>query len=227
MRKILVMLLSLSVLNALPAWAGKAQSHAKIHDAVAAFVRTQTQSLPGKASFQVTNIDPRISLPACASLEAFLPPGTQLNGNTTVGVRCNSTPGWSIFVQVNVTISMHMLTLKRTLQSGQTVHAEDLGSLSSESVQAGTLTDPAQAIGKIMKYGVGTGQILRADMLRAPYTVRQGETVRLQVKGSGFSVSTEGRALNNAADGETTTARTASGQIVSGTAKNGLIEINQ
>jgi flagella basal body P-ring formation protein FlgA len=77
-----------------------------------------------------------------------------------------------------------------------------------------------------MKYGVGAGQILRYDMLRAPFTVKQGQTVQVQVLGSGFRVSTEGQALSNAADGDTTSARTASGQIVNGVVKGGVIEVN-
>ena len=227
MSKTLFILFSILTLSTLPAWAGTTQSHAEIREVVSAFVRTQTQSLPGKASFKITDLDPRISLPACPALEAFLPAGAQLNGNSSVGVRCNSKHGWSIFVQVNVKINVSMLTFKRTMQSSQTVRADDLGVLSSETVQAGALTEAAQAIGKIMKYGVGTGQIVRHDMLRAPYTVKQGDSVQLRVKGTGFSVSTEGLALSNAAEGEITSARTASGQIVSGIASAGAIEIAQ
>ncbi|HQS57075.1 MAG: flagella basal body P-ring formation protein FlgA [Gallionellales bacterium 35-53-114] len=234
MHKYPFLLLSLIMLSALPAAAGAApaaanavQSHSVIRDTVAAFVRAQTKAIPGKVSIQVTDIDRRIVLPACPALEAFLPPGSQLNGNSNVGVRCNSKQPWSLFVQVNVKISLNMLTAGKTLQQGQTIRAEDLGTLSSESLQPGTLTDPAQAIGKIMKIGIAAGQILRHDMLRAPYSVRQGQSVQLNVVGSGFRVSAEGRALNNAAEGETTSARTTSGQIVSGVVKAGAIEIIQ
>ena len=213
-------------LLALPAWAGTQQSHAEIRDTVAAFVRTQTQAIPGKVAIQVADIDHRTVLPACPALEAFLPAGSQLNGNGTVGVRCIKKYNWSLFVQVNVKISINLLTARNTLLQGQTVRAEDLATISSDTLQTGTLTDPAQAAGKIMKYGIAAGQILRQDMLRAPYTVKQGQTVHLQVKGAGFRVSAEGQALNNAAEGETTAARTASGQIVNGVVKGGAIEIS-
>jgi len=226
MQNLLISLLALVSLGAASAQAATAQSHAEIRDAVAAFVRTQTQAIPGKVTIQVAEIDRRTVLPACSALETFLPPGAQLNGNSNVGVRCNGKQSWSLFVQVNVKISVSMLTANKTLQQGQTVRAEDLGSLSSESLQAGTMTDPAQAIGKVMKYGIGAGQILRQDMLRASYSVKQGQTVQLQVLGSGFKVSAEGTALSNAAEGETTSARTSSGQIVSGMVKGGAIEIS-
>ena len=234
MHKSFVLLLTSIILSASPAWAGAApavaratQSHAEIRDTVAAFARAQTQAVPGKVTIQVMDIDRRIALPACATLEAFLPPGSQLNGNSNVGVRCNGKQAWTLFVQVNVKVSLNMLTANKTLQQGQTVRAEDLGILNSESLQSGTLSDPAQAIGKIMKFGIAAGQILRYDMLRAPYSVIQGQSVQLKVVGTGFRVSTEGRALSNAAEGDTTSARTASGQIVSGLVKAGAIEINQ
>lgn len=226
MQNLLISLLTLVSLSAASAGAGTSQSHSVIRDTVAAFVRAQTQAVPGKVTIQVAEIDRRTVLPACSALEAFLPPGAQLNGNSSVGVRCNGKQSWSLFVQVNVKISVSMLTANKTLQKGQILRAEDLGSLSSESLQAGTMTDPAQAIGKVMKYGIGAGQILRHDMLRASYTVKQGQTVQLHVLGSGFSVSAEGIALNNAAEGETTSARTASGQIVSGIVKSGAIAVN-
>ena len=225
MKNQLITLFSLLALVSTTAWAGKAQSHNEIHETAAAFARAQTKAIPGKVSIQVGDIDKRVTLPACPKLEAFLPPGARLNGNSSVGVRCISQQNWTIFVQVSVKISINILTTNKTIQQGQTVQAEDLGSLSSESLQPGAMTDPAQAIGKIMKFGVGTGQILRYDMLRAPYTVKQGQSVKVQVLGSGFKVASEGQALSNAADGDTTTARTASGQIVSGTVKGGIIEI--
>jgi len=236
MKKPLISLISLLALGALSAWANAAaasanaaqshaQNHAEIRDTVTAFVRAQTQALPGKVSIQVAEIDRRVTLPACPALEAFLPPGSQLNGNSSVGVRCNSKQPWSLFVQVNVKHSVNMLTVNKTLQQGQTVRAEDLGNLSSESLQTGTLSDPSQAIGKIMKYGVAAGQILRNDMLRAPYSIMIGQSVHLQVRGTGFRVSAEGQALNNAAEGDAISARSASGQIVSGIVKGGTIEI--
>lgn len=221
----LFFVLALLAVNAAPASAAAAQSHARINEIVTAFISNQTQAIPGKVTFQINPIDPRTVLPACPALEAFLPAGAQLNGHSSVGVRCIKKHAWSLFVAVNVKISVSMLTLNKTLQQGQTVRAEDIAALSGESLQAGTLTDPAQAIGKIMKFGIAAGQILRHDMLRAPYTVKQGQSVQLQVKGTGFSVSAEGQALNNAAEGDVASARTASGQIINGIVKGGKLEI--
>jgi flagellar basal body P-ring formation protein FlgA len=226
MRNYLYPFIILLSLSCVPALAGTSQSHAKIQETVADFVRKQITALPGKVSFQATDIDARTVLPACPALEAFLPAGAQLNGNTSVGVRCLKKHNWTLFVPVNIKVSLSLLTLNKTLQQGQIIRAEDLGSLPSESLQTGALTDTTQAIGKVMKFGVGAGQILRYDMMRAPYTIKQGQSVQLLAKGTGFSVSSEGQALGNAAEGEIASARTASGQIISGVVKNGKLEIS-
>jgi flagella basal body P-ring formation protein FlgA len=51
--------------------------------------------------------------------------------------------------------------------------------------------------------------------------VQQGQTVRLVASGAGFSVTTEGLALNNAGEGQPARVRLASGQVVSGMARAG------
>jgi len=227
MKKIHLILPAVLLLTSLPAAATAPQSHAAIRGTVLTFVQNQTRSLPGKVSIKVEDVDKRIVLPACPSLEAFLPQGTQLNGNSIVGVRCNSKKGWSLFVQVTVNTSVKLVTINKTLQQGQIIQAGDLGSLNSDTLQADTLTDPAQAVGKVMKFGVGKGQLLRQNMLRDPYVITQGQTVQLLSQGQGFRVRSEGQALNNAAEGQNASARTISGHKVSGIVTGGIIEIRQ
>lgn len=230
---------------AVPARAGAQQSHTEIHAFITAFVHAQTKNLPGQVSIKVDEIDRRVALPTCQALEAFLPPGSQLFGNSTVGVRCSQgaaatlpanqdarTPdrpdknSWTLFVPVHIKISANLLVAAKPLQQGRTLYAEDLASQSGELTHAGILTDPQQAIGKILRYSIGAGQVLKQDMLRAPYAVTQGQTVRLQAEGTGFKVSSEGQALNNAAEGQNVQVRTISGQVVSGTAQsNGTVAV--
>lgn len=225
MKKIHLHLLAVLLFISIPVSATAAQSHAAIHDTALAFVQEQTRALPGKVGIQVEDMDKRIVLPSCTPLEAFLPPGAQLNGNTSVGVRCNSGKGWTVFVQASVKISVKLLTINKTLQQGQIVKAEDLASLSSDTLQPDTLTNPSEAIGKVMKFGVGKGQLLRQNMLRDPYSVTQGQTVKLLATGQGFRILSVGQALNNAAEGQTASARTSTGQRVSGMVKDGMIEV--
>ncbi len=204
-----------------------AQNHALIKSAVTDFVQQQTTPLSGKVTFKVDDIDPRITLQECAKLEAFLPPGSQLIGKVSVGVRCNELNGWNIFVPVQIKISLKLLASARQLPPGHTLQEADLSTLTTETTHAGGITDPRQATGKVLRYGIAAGQVLREDMLRPPYSVVQGQVVQFAVQGSGFSIGSEGIALNNASEGQAVQIRVASGRVISGIARsNGKVEIS-
>lgn len=205
---------------------GAQQNHAEIHEAVTTFVSKQTSAMQGQVAIKVDDIDRRTARPACPALEIFLPPGAQLLGNSMVGVRCPGKKGWTLFVPVHVKVSVNMLIASKPLPQGQVLRAEDISSQNGELTQTGILTDPAQAVGKVLKFGVSTGQVLKQDMVRAPHAITQRQTVQLQIEGNGFSIRSEGQALNDAAEGQTVRVKTASGQVVSGTARgDGIVEI--
>jgi len=202
------------------------QDHAQIRNIVTGFVLQQTASLPGKVTYQVDEIDRRIILPKCTELEAFLPAGSQLIGKISVGVRCAEKNGWSIFVPVQIRLNLNLLTSARQLPLGHALQEQDLASQATESSQSGGFINPKQVIGKVLRYGIAAGQILREDMLRQPYSVTQGKIVQLAVQGSGFSIRSEGVALNNASEGQAVQVRVGSGRVISGVARAaGIVEI--
>ncbi len=206
--------------------AAASQDHAQIRNVVTAFVQQQTTALPGKVAYKVDEIDQRITLPECARLEAFLPAGSQLIGKTAIGVRCNEANGWSIFVPAQIRISLNLLVSAHQLPLGHTLQEQDLASQVTETSHAVGFSDPKQVIGKVLRYGITTGQVLREDMLRLPYSVMQGQAVQLAVQGSGFGIRSEGVALNNASNGQTVQVRVGSGRVTSGVARaDGVVEI--
>ncbi len=209
-----------------PVVAAAQQSHAKIREAALTYAQAQTRTLPGKVRIKVEEIDRRIVLPACTPLEAFLPGGSRLMGKTNIGVRCNAKPGWSIFVQASIKVSTDLLVANRPLAQNTVLTANDFSLQKGELGQPGILTDPAQAIGKTLKFGIGAGQVIRQNMLRAPYVVTQGHSAEVQVRSKHFSVRSSGQALNNAAEGQRVRIRMASGQVISGiAAMDGSVEV--
>lgn len=192
------------------------------------YLRIQTQGLPGQVSYSIGQIDPRAQSRPCSSFEPFLPAGSRLWGKSTVGVRCLAPSAWTVYVPVQVKISGSYLIAARQVTTGQALVAEDIvirnGDLSS--FPANIVTDQTQALGKTAKNRIAAGQPLRSDFLIAPWAVQQGQSVKLVSKGSGFSVSSEGKALNNASDGQVAQVRTSSGQTVSGIARpGGMVEV--
>ncbi len=203
------------------------QDHAALRDTVTAFVKQQTADLPGKVAFSVGEIDPRITLATCSKVEAFLPTGSQLIGRVSIGVRCQDAKSWSIFIPVQIKITRDLIISARPLLHGQIIHAEDIAKQSTEITQNVGITNEQQVLGKVLRPSISAGTVMRADMLRDPYSVKQGQSVRLIVHGGGFTLSSTGVALNNASEGEGVQVRTASGRVISGIAADeGSVQIN-
>ena len=206
-----------------------ANAQAPLHNALEDFLRTQTQGLPGKVSFSISALDNNVQLAPCSVFEPFLPPGSRLWGRATVGVRCLGPASWTIYVPVQISVSGNYLVTARTLTAGHRIGGQDYvvrsGDLST--LPATIISEPAQALGKTLKNGLAAGQPLRSDQLTAPWAVQQGQSVRTVSKGPGFSVSSEGRALNNATEGQVVQVRSPSGQTLSGIARaGGIVEMS-
>jgi flagella basal body P-ring formation protein FlgA len=215
----------LCLLCALPAMAAP-QDHARIRATALAHAQAQTASLPGKVDIRVGDIDKRTVLRACNTLEAFTPGGASMLGKTSIGVRCNEKPGWTVFLQAEIRVTATLLVANRPLAQNAVLGEGDFSLQSGELGQPGILTDPAQAIGKTLKFGIGAGQVLRQDMLRAPFVVLQNQTVEVRVPGEGYTIRSSGQAINNAAEGQKVQVRMTSGQVVSGAATgDGAVEV--
>lgn len=200
-----------------------------LYSALNDFLQTQTQGLPGKVSYRISPLNPRTQLAECDAFEPFLPMGSKLWGKATVGVRCLGPSSWTIYVPVQVTVSGNYLISARTLPAGYVLGENDIvvrsGDLSK--LPATVITDQAQAIGKTVKNGFSAGQPVRSDQLIAPWAVQQGQNVKTVSNGPGFSVSSDGKALNNAVSGQVVQVRTSSGQTVSGIARpGGIVEVS-
>ncbi len=195
------------------------------------FVQQQTSTLPGKITFQIDELDSRLTLASCSTLEAFLPAGARLIGKAMIGVRCKPASGdthqaWRIFVPVQIRQSLEVLVSARQLPLGHPIEEQDIASQSIESTPPGTFTEPAQVLGQVLRYSINAGQVLRADMLRPAYSITQGQIVQLSLQSSNFSIRYEGVALGNATEGQNVQIRVASGRVVSGIARaGGIVEI--
>lgn len=201
-------------------------NHSELRDRVAEFIQTQTKDLPGEVSIQVEDLDSRLRLRPCPEMDLYMPAGAKLYGRTSVGVRCPGKDGWSVFVTAKIKVTANVLIANRPLQQGQILQAEDFSLQMSEITQPGVLSVPSAAVGRVIKYNIGVGQILRSEMFRAPFVVTQGQTVVLSLDGKGYRIRSEGQALNNAAEGEAVRVRTPSGQVVNGLARgDGSVEI--
>lgn len=191
------------------------------------FVIRQLSGTRGEKKVSAGYVDAS-RLPDCQSHDAFLPPGTRLVSRAYVGVRCNHPHRWSVLVPVQISIIGNYLTLNRALGAGQVIHESDLlvneGDISN--LPTGAIADIGVAVGKQLRNSLGAGQVLRADQLLSPWIIRQGQPVKVISQGPGFSITSEGLALNNVAAGQVAQIRMPSGQTLSGIVqKDGTVMI--
>jgi len=205
--------------NATPAKQDLSALKAKITE----FLVTQTIGYPGKVTVNAGSIDPNMRLPACADAQVFLPPGSRAWGKTSVGVRCNVPSAWTIYAQASVSVTAQYLVAASPLGQGRIIASQDLLFESGDLTQlpAGVFTDMTQAIGRSVNISMNAGTVLRQEMLKSAPVVQQGQTVMVTSTGKGFSVAAEGHAMTNAIEGQVVQVKVASGQVVSGIARNG------
>ena len=197
--------------------------------AIDGFLATQTRTLPGEVRYKIAALDPRTQLGPCDAFEPFIPPGSKLWGKTTVGVRCLGPSSWTIYVQVQVQASGNYVVAAHAISAGSVITAGDIQTRTGEitAFPATVATEAGQVIGRTARNGIFSGQPIRTDFLATAFFVQQGQSVRTIANGDGFSVSSEGSALNNAMQGQIVQVRTPSGQVVSGVATApGVVEIS-
>jgi len=201
------------------------QDPSLIRETAVGFLHAQAVGLPGKAEIALGPLDSRLNLPPCAALEPSFPPGSRAWGSTTVVVRCTAPNPWTVYIRATVKVIAEHVVSAKPLNQGHVLMASDLILRRGDLTQLppGIIMALDQAYGKTLTASLPGGSPLRQDVLRGKAAVIQSQVVKLISSGRGFSVSGEGRALNNAEDGQLVKVRSASGSLVSGIARPGAI----
>ena len=193
------------------------------------FLIAQSVGSPGKVEVSVTPIDPNLRLAFCPSPEAFFPAGSRAWGKTSVGIRCSSPTSWTFYVQANVSIFADYVVAATPLYQGQVIANSELQMQKGDltTLPAGIFTNNSQILGRTVKMSLTAGSVIRQDMLKQTLVIQQNQTVRVVSAGNGFSVSTEGQAINTATDGQVVQVRMIGGQVITGTANaSGQVVVN-
>lgn len=191
------------------------------------YLLEQLASLPGQPAVAID--PPRTDrLAPCDAMVPFMPSGMKLRSRMTVGVRCNAPKPWTTYVQATVSVPGYYYVASRMISAGQALTPDDLSPRDGDlvSLPPGAITDPQSVVGMTAAFRINAGQPVRGTSLRNAQSVVRGSNVRINARGNGFVVSSEGQAMDNGAPGAVVQVRTASGQVVSGVVRNaGLVEI--
>lgn len=185
------------------------------------FLERETTGLPGRVVIEFGKLDPQARPAPCARVEPFLPTGARLWGRTSLGVRCSDGTAWSAFLPVTIHVFAPALVAERNLAAGRALTASDYRSEETDLTQhpEGIVQDAGFTADKVLSRPVAAGKPLRREYFRSRPLMNPGDPVLLVYEGSGFSVSTEAKALGTATGGESVRVQTESGRIVTGIAR--------
>lgn len=190
------------------------------------FLTAQTAGLPGKVSISMDT--PRSgALPPCDALEAFLPRGAQLRGRVSVGMRCNTSQPWTRYVQAYVTVVGTYYVAARQIEAGQTLVPADTTAREADltTLPASVVVDANQLGGVTALNRIALGAPIRRELLRGISVVQQGQNTKVVTRGAGFTISTEGKAMTDAAIGAVVQVKIHGGQLISGIVRpDGIVE---
>jgi len=187
------------------------------------------QTLPGGGEVEVTvgEPDPRLQLAPCKTIEPFIPNGARLWGRTNLGVRCTEGAQWTVYLPTYIKVFAPALVAARPVARGQSITADDvrIDRVELTAAPAGVLGAADSIEGRIASRPIAVGEPLRRDILRAPNVVQAGDLVRVRAGGPGFSITTDGKALGAAAEGQAMQVSVA-GKVLSGVARaNRIVEV--
>jgi flagella basal body P-ring formation protein FlgA len=189
------------------------------------FIDEQTSRIPGRIEVDVGQLDPRLNLAPCARTEAYLAAGARLWGKSQVGLRCVSGAFWNVFLPVQVRVFGPALVTTRSIQAGQPLQQDDFREQELELTKepGRPVLDLAALENKTLSRSIASGVIVREEWLRAIPVIQSGDQVRVHATGTGFSITSEGYALNSATEGQQVKVRAESGRVVTGIARQGRI----
>lgn len=177
------------------------------------------QRQPWRVEVTLGQLDPRLKLAPCDKVKAYLPENAQLWGKTRVGLRCEQGPvRWNVYWPVTVKVWGKALVAAVPLRPGTPIAQADVvvGEVDLAASTSPALTRVADIVGRTVLRPVEPGQSVRQDDVKNRRWFAIGDPVRLNVRGEGFLVASEGVALSPGDEGRCARVRMDNGRVLCG-----------
>lgn len=206
------------------------QSHDSIREAARQHALADAERLSGRIEVSVGSLDSRLRLAACDQpLTTYDSPNGLNGGRGVVGVRCEGSKPWKLFVPVQLAQIEAVVVTRRPLVRGQTLETADLdfAEVDVSGLHRPYFTDIGDLVGMRSKRTVDSGEVLHAGLLDREKLVRRGSQVEILASGAGLQVRMRGKAMADGGRGDRIKVKNLnSGRVVSGTvAGPGVIEV--
>lgn len=176
--------------------------------------------MPLRMQIETGQLDSRLRLAACARVQPYLPAGSRLWGRSRLGLRCvEGTVPWNVFLLITVRAYGPAWVVQGGIPAGKTLSAEDAVQAEVDWAEdsAPVYANAQDWIGQVAARPLSAGQTLRQNMLRPPTLFTAGSPVQVMVNGGGFTISSSGKAMAAAGQGQQVRVRMDNGRLVTGT----------
>lgn len=206
------------------------QSHDSIREAAREHALADAARLSGRVEVSVGSLDSRLRLAACdRPLTTYDSPNGLNGGRGVVGVRCEGSRPWKLFVPVQLAQIEAVVVSRRPLVRGETLDAADLAlaEVDVSDLHRPYFTRIEDLVGMRSKRTVDSGEVLHAGLLDREKLVRRGSQVEILASGGGLQVRMRGKAMADGGRGDRVKVKNLnSGRVISGTvAGPGVIEV--
>lgn len=181
------------------------QSHDSILEAARQHLLNQTSQRSHQVEIHLTPLDHRIKLPGCDSpLETATPSYADLQGKTTVEVKCQTPKPWKLYVTAMVGIKAPVVIAKRDLKRGSAIGIDDveLKTLDTSHLLRGYFESLEPVLGSTLKRDLRRDQVVTPSLLVVRKTIKRGQLVTILAGHSGIEVRMRGKALRNGNPGD-------------------------
>ena len=182
------------------------QPHSSIIAAVIQFLElTTNKHQHPNIQIQVGHLDKRLRLQHCSvPLETYLAPGARAMGKTTVGVRCEGTKSWALYVPATINIFSSVYKTALGLPRGHTIRERDIVAAEHNLAQLnyGYFTDKSKLLGMQTKRRLSQGRVITPNQVKPPLLIKRGEQVALVSESSRLTVRMNGKAMMDGAYGD-------------------------
>lgn len=211
---IIMMLIALS--TAVPAVDDDVQPVESIRAAAEAFVLSQYND--ENVSARAGRLDSRLRLAHCDQpLSTFAATAAAAGGSQSVGVRCDGSKNWTIYVPVKLSRTVEVVVLARTVQRDTLLAPEHLATIARDvaGLSSGFFTRAEELIGHRVKRSAAAGTVLTPALVHRPPLIERGDRVTLASGSSAVAVSAPAEALAAGRRGERLRVRNlSSGKVV-------------
>ncbi len=214
-----------ALLVAPPAVTESLQSESSIRSAAERYIAARNPWKNHEHKIEAGRLDSRSRLPRCdGALKAFLPARAQIKRRTTVGVRCNGSADWTVYIPVSISAYANALVAIRPLPAGSVLSPQDVQVVKREvsSMGYGYISDLERDGGYRVSRAIPQGAVISPNMVESAVMIERGQTVRIMARSGAIGVTMAGVATSKASLGERITVRNVnSGRVVEGIVRSG------